>query len=70
MLGGRSANPYPFMTEKTQFNSELFHAEHLMIEDEAASFALIVRRTLAASLKGFVANENARCHPKNRQALT
>jgi hypothetical protein len=70
MLGGRSAKPYQYMTGGTQFNSELFHAEHLMIEDETASFELRVRRNLAANLKGFVVNESQRCHPKNRPALT
>jgi hypothetical protein len=70
LLGGRSAKPYQFMTDKTQFNSDLFHAEHLMIEDEAASFKLLERRALGASLKAFVANEFQRCHPKNRVAVT
>ena len=70
MLGGRSAKPYQYLTGGTQFNSELFHAEHLMIEDETASFDLRVRRQLGASLKGLVVNESQRCHPKNRPALT
>jgi hypothetical protein len=70
MLGGRSAKPFQYMTGGTQFNSELFHAEHLMIEDEVASFDLRTRRTLGSNLKAFVVNESQRCHPKNRQALT
>lgn len=69
MLGGRSAKPYHFMTGGTQFNSDLFMAEHLMIEDEAASFDFRIRRKLGANLKGMVANEDQRCHPKGRQAL-
>jgi hypothetical protein len=70
MMGGRSAKPFQFMTGGTQFNSELFHAEHLMIEDEAASFDYRVRVKMGASLKSFVVNEDQRCHPKNRPALT
>lgn len=70
LFGGRSAKPYQFLSGATQFNSELFHAEHLMIEDESASFELRVRRALGASLKGLVVNESQRCHPKGRQALT
>ncbi|MEA3207878.1 MAG: hypothetical protein QOE70_935 [Chthoniobacter sp.] len=70
LLGGRSAKPYQFLAGGTQFNSELFHAEHLMIEDETASFDLRTRRQLGANLKGFVVNESQRCHPKNRPALT
>ncbi len=70
MLGGRGAKPFQYMTGGTQFNSELFHAEHLMIEDEVASFDHKTRRTLGANLKAFVVNESQRCHPKNRPALT
>jgi energy-coupling factor transporter ATP-binding protein EcfA2 len=70
LFGGRSAKPYQYLSGATQFNSELFHAEHLMIEDETASFELRVRRQLGANLKSFVVNESQRCHPKNRQALT
>jgi energy-coupling factor transporter ATP-binding protein EcfA2 len=70
LFGGRSAKPYQYLSGGTQFNSELFHAEHLMIEDETASFELRVRRQLGANLKGFVVNQSQRCHPKNRQALT
>ncbi len=69
LLGGRSAKPYQYMTGGTQFNSELFHAEHLMIEDEAASFDFRVRRQLGANIKAFVVNQDQRCHPKNRPAL-
>lgn len=70
LLGGRSAKPYQYMTGATQFNAELFQAEHLMIEDEAASFDLRVRRSMGANLKGMVVNETQRAHPKNRTALT
>ena len=70
LLGGRSAKPYQYMTGSTQFNSELFQAEHLMIEDEVASFDYRVRRALGSNLKAFVVNASQRCHPKNRPALT
>lgn len=70
LFGGRSAKPYQYLSGATQFNSELFHAEHLMIEDEAASFELRVRRALGANLKGLVVNSSQRCHPKGREALT
>ncbi|MGB8168117.1 MAG: hypothetical protein WCF18_11540 [Chthoniobacteraceae bacterium] len=70
LFGGRSAKPYQFMSAGTQFNSELFTAEHLMIEDESASFDLRTRRELGSGIKGFVVNESQRCHPKARPALT
>ena len=31
-LGGRSAKPYRYLTGRTEFNSELFGAEHLVID--------------------------------------
>lgn len=70
LLGGRSAKPYQFMTGGTQFNGELFHAEHLMIEDEAASFDYRIRVKMGTTLKGLIVNEDQRCHPKHRSALT
>ncbi|MEA3207674.1 MAG: hypothetical protein QOE70_731 [Chthoniobacter sp.] len=70
MFGNRSAKPYQFLSGATQFNSDLFHAEHLMIEDETASFDLRVRRALGANLKGLVVNDSQRCHPKGREGLT
>jgi hypothetical protein len=44
ILGGRSARPYQFMGGLTPFNSDLFEAEHLMIEDEQASTDIRARR--------------------------
>jgi hypothetical protein len=34
LLGGRSASPLEWLTGQTSFNSELFEAVHLIIEDE------------------------------------
>jgi hypothetical protein len=70
LFGGRSAKPYQFMTEATTFNAELFGAEHLMIEDEAASTDLRARRKFGAYLKQITAAENQRHHGKNKTALT
>ena len=69
LLGGRSAKPYQFMTGGTQFNSELFKAEHLMIEDEAPSTDFKSRRNLGNFIKQFTVNEDQRLHAKNRDAL-
>lgn len=70
LLGGRSAKPYQYMTGATQFNSDLFTAEHLMVEDEAASFDFRVRVKMGAMLKGQVVNEDQRCHPKHGKPVT
>jgi len=69
ILGGRSAKPYSFMTGGTQFNSELFKAEHLMIEDEAPSTDFRSRRNLGNFFKQLTVNEDQRLHAKGRDAL-
>lgn len=69
ILGGRSAKPYQYMTGQTAFNADLFGAEHLMIEDEAASFDIRARRKLGAELKQIAVNDSNRFHPKGRQAI-
>jgi hypothetical protein len=70
ILGGRVAKPYRYMCGRTDFNGELFGAEHLMVEDETPSVDLRSRRSLGAHIKAFTVNEAQSCHAKNRQALT
>ncbi len=70
MLGGRSAKPYQFMTDRTAFNADLFEAEHLMIEDEPASKDIRARRAFGNTIKQITAADVQRCHAKNRQALS
>lgn len=70
LLGGRSASPFAFLCGRTEFNSETFAAEHLTIDDEAASSDPRVRKKFGADLKGLVAKMDHRCHAKNREALT
>jgi hypothetical protein len=70
IFGGRVAKPYRYMSGHTDFNGELFGAEHLMVEDEAPSTDLRSRRALGAQIKAFTVNETQSCHVKNRQALT
>jgi hypothetical protein len=69
IFGGRSAKAYKFLTEKTEFNRDLFRAEHLVIEDDAASVDMRSRRHLAASVKQIVANKVHAFHPKGRDAI-
>lgn len=69
LLGGRSASPFAFLCGRTEFNSETFAAEHLTIEDQAASSDPRVRKKFGAEIKGLVANMIQRCHAKNREAL-
>ncbi len=70
ILGGRSAKPYRYMSGGTQFNADLFGAEHLMIEDEHSSTDIRARRMFAAQIKQFTVNQTQSCHDKGRRALT
>lgn len=70
ILGGRMAKPYRYMTGGTDFNRDLFGAEHLMIEDDIASTDIRARRNFGARIKEFTVNERNSCHGKNREAIT
>jgi hypothetical protein len=70
LLGGRSAKPYQFMSSQTQFNSDLFGAEHQMIEDEIPSADMRTRRNFGTMIKQFTATEEIRCHGKYKPGLT
>jgi hypothetical protein len=69
MLGGRSANPFAFMVGITGFNSELFAAEHWMIDDEVPQEDPKARRQVGALIKQIASNESGRWSKKNVDAL-
>lgn len=69
LLGGRAAKPYRYLTDRTQFNADLFAAEHLMVEDEAESIDIRARRHFGAGLKDVAANRDHQWHGKHREAL-
>ena len=70
MLGGRVAKPYHFMSGKTAFNSGMFAAEHLMIEDDAASTRIENRKALGAIIKAITVNETQACYTKHGEEIT
>jgi hypothetical protein len=69
ILGGRSAKAALYLQGRTDFNSELFGAEHLILEDETASTFHKDRVALGAAIKAIVANRVQPCHPKNRPII-
>lgn len=69
MFGGRCSKPYQFMMGQTQFNSHMFGAEHLMLEDEAESVDIRSRRHFAANIKTILTGRDQNCHAKHREAL-
>jgi hypothetical protein len=70
ILGGRAAKPFRYMSGRTDFNADLFAAEHLTIEDDHSSTDIRARRQFAAQIKQFTVNKIQSCHGKNRQALS
>jgi hypothetical protein len=68
-LGGRSAKPYSYSTGKTEFNKDLFFAEHLVIDDESASTDHRSRESLGSQLKQIVVGSEHRLHAKGLDAL-
>jgi len=69
-LGGREAKGARYMMGKTDFNGELFRAEHVTLEDEFMSTRITDRNALGASIKNFtVSTDNVSCHFKGRDAV-
>lgn len=70
ILGGRMAKPYKYMIGKTEFNGDLFAAEHLVISDESASTDIRSRKEFGEQIKQFAGEEEHRCRDLYRRALT
>lgn len=70
LLGGRSADPGPYLFGRTDFNGEMFAAEHLMMEDPASSTKTVDRIYFGEMLKQLVVNDNQRLHDKRETAVT
>lgn len=69
MLGGRSADPGPYLFGRTDFNGEMFSAEHLMMEDPASSTKTVDRVYFGEMLKQLVVNDTQRLHRKREDAI-
>ncbi len=65
-FGGRAANPAQYIQGGTPFNSELFAAEHLVMDDEAVEGSFSKRQQVAGRLKGLMFAARQRCHAKGR----
>jgi hypothetical protein len=69
ITGGRDTSPYMYFAGRTNFNGELFTAEHLKIEDEAASTDIRSRRQLGNYLKQVAANRKHKLHDKYNRGV-
>ncbi len=70
MLGGRVAFPIDYMMGRTNFNSELFGAETLAIEDQQEGVDYRARRHFGARIKDLTVNSERRCEAKHCAAVT
>ncbi len=66
LLGGAEAHPYQYLVGETSFNSDLFHACHLRIDDENRDSDHKARKNFGNFLKNSLYGKNVRCHGKGR----
>jgi len=69
ILGGRVARPYQWIIGRTNFNADLFEAEHLMIADEVPFQDLASRRVFGSKIKDIAVNSVQTCHGKFVNAI-
>jgi hypothetical protein len=70
VLGGRTSNPYAYLSGETPFNRDLFRSECLCFGDEVGSTDIRMRRALGSKLKQMTVNMDQYCHGKGREAVT
>lgn len=70
LFGGRTANPYKWMVERTTFNADIAQAESLVIEDEVGHKDIRSRRAFASMIKQLTVNETFDIHGKGKQAIS
>ncbi|HEY3900838.1 MAG TPA: hypothetical protein VGM54_19665 [Chthoniobacter sp.] len=68
-FGGRAADPFRYLSGGTEFNRELFGAEHLVVDDAQASTDFRTRLQMAANLKSLAVGRDHNCHGKGRDAV-
>lgn len=70
LMGNRVANPINFMVGETTFNSELFSAALLAVNDEDSPSNEHARKRMLAKLKGLVVNPSHSYHAKFEKPVT
>lgn len=70
LMGGREAAAGLWMTRRTDFNSDLWMAEHLVVSDENLDDDGRARKAFRDQLKGIVANPSYVLHRKHKEAVT
>jgi len=71
LFGGREpGKPYGYMTQATDFNSDIMGCELLTIEDDASLTGIQVRRAFGARIKDQAVNTSRRLHQKHVVPIT
>jgi len=70
LLGGRVSSPYAYLSGATNFNAEIYGAEHGLIGDVNHAVDPKARRNFGASIKKLVAEPSHRLEGKGRTAIT
>jgi hypothetical protein len=70
LLGGKYAKPFGWLIGETDFNSELFEAAHLLVEDDFYLADPKSRKTFGSGLKKLTANQEQRLHRKGFPAYS
>lgn len=70
VLGGRSADPFQFLTGDTSFNGDLFRAEHLACGDKMGRPDKHTRTSFGAGVKNLLYEISHQCNAKGKEQLT
>lgn len=70
MLGGRASSPYKYMTGSTEFNGEIYSAEHGLIGDQNHKTTKGSRRAFGAAIKELTVNPEQWVHGKHKTGCT
>ena len=70
VLGGRACRCYRYLSDKSDFNGELWEAEHLMIDDDVPPGSYKERMALGSRIKSIVASELHAAHYKFQDAFS
>jgi hypothetical protein len=70
IFGGRSGRAAMFLKKRTDFNSDLARAEHLILEDENNDISFAARLELGTAIKQITVNEENDVHAKGRDKIS
>jgi hypothetical protein len=70
LLGGRVAFPYKYLNGDSQFNAELFAAEHLCLDDDVPFTDAKARRRFGTYIKNVTASDATPCFTKYQTPVT